>query len=170
MNTELVSRLRGFIVVFFIFFIVAGVLAESVFAAADNKALSLRVVRVVDGDTIWTEGGEKVRYIGIDTPERGEPFYEQARLKNLELVGGRLVEVVVCKDEPRDRYGRLLAWIYADGVDVAEEILRAGLARRLMIPPCGRINAGRYRAVERDARRRGVGLWGAGKKKTPEED
>ncbi len=172
MNTGLVSGLRRFVVAFFIFSIVAGALTGSVFAAtAENETLSLRVVRVVDGDTIWTEGGEQVRYIGIDTPETGESFYKEARLKNLELVGvGGVVEAVVCKDEPRDRYGRLLAWIYVDGVDVAGEILKAGLARRLMIPPCGRLKAGKYRAIERDARSRGVGIWDAGKKKPLKKD
>ncbi len=79
MNTGLVSGLRRFVVAFFIFSIVAGALTGSVFAAtAENETLSLRVVRVVDGDTIWTEGGEQVRYIGIDTPETGESFYKEA--------------------------------------------------------------------------------------------
>ncbi len=162
MNTRFFLRLRRFVVAFFIFLMAQVFLVESVFAAMQqSQARLLRVVRVVDGDTIWTEGGEQVRYIGIDTPERGESFYKEARLKNLEFVNvGVTVEVVVCRDEPRDRYGRLLAWVYVDGIDVAAEILRAGLGRRLVIPPCGLVKAQKYRAIERDAKSRGAGIWG----------
>ncbi len=162
MNISFVLGLRRFVVAFFIFLMVQACLSETVLASAQkSEALLLRVVRVVDGDTIWTKGGEQVRYIGIDTPERGEPLYKEARLKNLEFVAvGSVVEVVVCRDEPRDRYGRLLAWVYIDGLDVAAEILRAGLGRRLTIPPCGLVKAQKYKAIERDARRRGVGIWG----------
>ncbi len=170
MSTGLVLGLRRFVVAFFIFLMVQVFLVECVFAAMQPQARLLRVVRVVDGDTIWTEGGEQVRYIGIDTPERGEPYYEEARLKNLEFAAvGTVVEVVVCGDEPRDRYGRLLAWVYVDGVDVAAEILRAGLARRLIIPPCGLVKAQKYRSIERDARSRGVGIWWANSRKPPEQ-
>jgi len=170
MNIRFTLWLRRFVVAFFIFLVAQAYLGESVFAATQHsQARLLRVVRVVDGDTIWTEGGEQVRYIGIDTPERGESFYKEARLKNLEFVTvGVIVEVVVCRDEPRDRYGRLLAWVYVEGVDVAAEILRAGFGRRLVIPPCGLVKAQKYRAIERDAKSRGVGIWGISSQKSTE--
>src|SRR4030095_13208345 len=84
-----------------------------------------RVVRTVDGDTIHVQIGsgiEKVRYIGIDTPEvhhptRGEePGGRAATEMNRRLVGNRAVRL-----EPdvqmRDRYGRLLAYVWGTGAD-----------------------------------------------------
>ena len=61
-----------------------------------------RVVRVIDGDTVEIEGGEKVRYIGIDAPESGGCFFEEATAKNREMVEGK--EVKLEKDvSERDR-------------------------------------------------------------------
>lgn len=157
--------LRRFGVAFFSFLMLMVILPHGVSAAtAEGETTLMRVVRVVDGDTIWVEGGEKIRYVGVDTPEREQAFYREARSKNLELVGGSVVEVVVCRDEPRDRYGRLLAWIYVDGLDVGGELLKAGLARVLMIPPCGLLKAREYKALEKEAKRRELGVWGVNKK------
>ena len=71
-----------------------------------------KVAAVIDGDTIEIEGGQWVRYLGIDTPEIGQPFYEEARNKNKELVLGKNVRLDICKSEPKDKYGRLLAYVY----------------------------------------------------------
>lgn len=117
------------------------------------------VTWVVDGDTVKIRGGSKVRYIGIDTPERGEPFYREALRRNIELVKGRAVRLDFCEEEPTDRYGRLLAWVYADGELVNLTLVREGLARALIIPPCGLKHAGEIREAEREARRKGLGLW-----------
>lgn len=120
-----------------------------------------RVDWVIDGDTVVIRGGAKVRYIGLDTPERGEPFYGAARRRNISLVGGRTVRLEFCGPEPTDRYGRLLAWVYADGELVNLILLREGLARVLIIPPCGTDTgrAGELRAAERAAREDGIGIW-----------
>ena len=156
---------RRHVAAFFILLFAAGLFAGvDVSIGSEGETLTLRVKRVVDGDTIWAEGGEQIRYVGIDTPEREEAFYKEARQKNLELLEGGVVEAVVCKDEPRDKYGRLLAWVYVDGIDISAEILKAGLARVLVIPPCGLLKAGKYRALERGAKSMGLGIWGEGKK------
>jgi micrococcal nuclease len=129
-----------------------------------------RVVRVVDGDTILVarDGGtDRVRYIGIDTPETVKPgtpvqcFGHRASAENDRLVSGRAVRLVV-GEEPRDRYGRLLAYVYraADGRFVNEELVRDGYARTLTIPPNDRY-AGRFAALQDAAREAGRGLWGA---------
>jgi micrococcal nuclease len=164
MNIKVLPRSRHFVAAFLILLIMMVVSGRVAFAAGTEETLALRVTRVVDGDTIWADGGEQIRYVGFDTPERDEPFYEEARQKNKDLVGGKVVEVVVCKDEPRDRYGRLLAWVYIDGIDVGAEILKAGLARLLIIPPCGLVKAAKYRALEREAKRLGKGIWGNAEK------
>ena len=115
---------------------------------------------VIDGDTIAIPGGDTVRYLGIDTPERGEPFYREAKYRNRSFVKGKKVTLVFCDKERLDKYGRLLAWVYADGVFVNEALLKEGLARKLLIPPCGTVFADEFKAAEASARSQGLGIWG----------
>jgi micrococcal nuclease len=129
-----------------------------------------RVVRVVDGDTILVSAGgreERVRYIGVDTPESVKPgtpvqcFAKRASAYNKRLVAGRTVRLV--QDvEARDRYGRLLAYVYRepDGLFVNAELARGGYARTLTIPP-NVAYAARFRALAAEARDAGRGLWRA---------
>jgi micrococcal nuclease len=120
-------------------------------------------VRVADGDTVRVriDGGreERVRYIGIDTPEvtSGECFADEATAFNERLVAGREVRLELGAEE-RDRYGRLLAYVYAEDVLVNAELLRKGYAQPLTVPPNVRF-AGRFKRLARDARREGRGLW-----------
>lgn len=127
------------------------------------------VTRVVDGDTIhvWTGGrDEAVRYIGIDTPESVKPntpvqcFAKAASAQNERLVSGRRVRLVY-DAEQRDRYGRLLAYVYTKtnpAVFVNASLVRNGYARTLTIPPNVRF-AERFAALARSAREHGRGLW-----------
>ncbi len=118
------------------------------------------VVAVIDGDTIEIEGGQRVRYLGIDTPETGQPFYEEARNKNKEFVLGKNVRLEVCKSEPTDKYGRLLAYVYINQTMVNRELLISGYARILIIPPCGVEKAEEFRQYQKGAMEKKVGLWG----------
>src|SRR5882724_8159326 len=129
------------------------------------------VVRTVDGDTVWVRlagGVEKVRYIGIDTPEvhhptRGEePGGRAATEINRGLVGERPVRL-----EPdvqlRDRHGRLLAYVWvkrANGVEVMAnaELDRLGYAQVMTIPPNVR-HAEMFRKLAAEARENHRGLW-----------
>ncbi|MEA2246239.1 MAG: micrococcal nuclease [Solirubrobacteraceae bacterium] len=129
-----------------------------------------RVVRVVDGDTIRVRIGsreERVRYIGVDTPESKRPgtplqcFAVRAAEENERLVGGERVRLV--RDvQDRDRFGRLLAYVYRvrDGVFVNAALVRGGFARPLRISPDVRF-AARFAALAAEARRAGRGLWNA---------
>jgi micrococcal nuclease len=117
------------------------------------------VEKVIDGDTIEIDGGERVRYIGVDAPELGEPLYEEARDFQKKMVLGSYVRIEVCKQEPRDGYGRTLAFVRKGNVDVGEQLLRYGYARTLFIGRCGRTVAGRYRKIERGAFLVGLGVW-----------
>ena len=121
---------------------------------------SVYIEWVIDGDTVVARGGEKIRYAGIDTPEKGEPYYEEAKKRNMELVLKRTVRLEICRENPRDPYGRLLAWLYVDGLSVEETLLREGLARVMTIPPCGLVKAERYRDIEKRAKASGIGIWG----------
>jgi micrococcal nuclease len=136
-----------------------------------RESVAATVVRVVDGDTIRVRiaGGalEAVRYIGIDTPESVKPdtpvecFAKAAAAFNERLVGGRQVTLVF-DVEPRDRFGRLLAYVYRrpDGLFVNSELVRRGYARPLTIPPDVR-HAARFRQLADQARRAARGLWAA---------
>jgi micrococcal nuclease len=124
-------------------------------------ALSGRVVAVSDGDTIRVriDGGreERVRYIGVDTPETAECFSARASAFNARLVADR--EVRLERDaEERDRYGRMLAYVYVDDTFVNAELVRRGYAQPLTVPPNVR-HAERFSRLARDARRAGSGLW-----------
>ena len=125
------------------------------------------VARVVDGDTVVLRGGERVRYIGVDTPESVKPgtpvqcYAKAASRANDRLVEGRRVRLRY-DDEREDRYGRTLAYVYraGDGLFVNAELVRRGYARVLTIPPDD-AHASRFRRLATRARRAGRGLWGA---------
>jgi micrococcal nuclease len=135
------------------------------------QKLTGTVVRTVDGDTVHVrlaDRVEKVRYIGIDTPEvhhpkRGEePGGRAATEINRRLVGDRAVRL-----EPdvqlRDRHGRLLAYVWvkrADGVEVMvnAEMVRLGYAQVMTIPPNVR-HAEMFRKLAAEARENHRGLW-----------
>lgn len=124
------------------------------------------VTRVVDGDTIYVAIGnqiEAVRYIGINTPETHHPTRgrerggEAAREINRQLVDGRQVRLVL-DVQHRDRYGRLLAYVYVGDRFVNAELVHHGHAAAATYPPNVRY-ADYFRSLERGARERSVGLW-----------
>lgn len=85
------------------------------------------VARVIDGDTVELANGDRVRVIGIDTPERGECNFGPATSRMRKLVEGKQVRVV-SPDNERDRYGRLLAYLDVDNMDAGLRLIKAGLA------------------------------------------
>ncbi|MGQ9474147.1 MAG: thermonuclease family protein [Candidatus Caldatribacteriaceae bacterium] len=121
------------------------------------------VIRVLDGDTIELAGKEKVRYIGVDAPELGhsqkeaEYYAQEAYRINRELVEGKKVTLEF-DVQKRDRYGRMLAYVYVDGLMVNEWLVANGYARVATFPPNVKY-ADRFRQLEREARRKGFGLW-----------
>lgn len=135
-------------------------------ATAEPTAPEATVVRVVDGDTIHARIGtrvEKVRYIGVNTPElhhptRGEePGGREALDLNRELVHGKLVRLELDVQE-RDRYGRLLAYVWIGDLMVNAELLRRGFAQVMTVPPNVRYQA-LFLGLQRDAREARRGLW-----------
>ncbi len=73
------------------------------------------VARVIDGDTCVLENEERVRYLGINAPEEGDPYFEEATQANSDLVAGKVVRLEP-QDPSRDTQGRLLAYVFLDGV------------------------------------------------------
>lgn len=121
------------------------------------------VTKVIDGDTIEIEGGKRVRYIGIDTPETEDPrrkvqcFGQEAYQKNKELVEGK--EVRLEKDvSEKDKYGRLLRYVYIGDVFVNDYLVREGYARASSFPPDVKYQE-QFRQAEKEAREQNRGLW-----------
>jgi micrococcal nuclease len=115
----------------------------------EPEARSGRVAHVVDGDTLDV-GRERIRVLGIDTPERGECGYAPASRATAELVLGRVIQLEADETQAaRDRFGRTLAYVrLPDGRDLGEVLLRRGLARTLVVGrPFARVEA--YREAER---------------------
>ena len=138
-------------------------------AGRSGETVRAEVEEVVDGDTIDVLlDGESipVRYIGIDTPEAGfsgdgpEPFSRRATERNRRLVEGRTVRLLI-GEEPFDRYDRLLAYVFVGDRMVNAELVEAGLAETLTIPPNDRF-ADRFARLEERARAAGLGIWRTG--------
>jgi micrococcal nuclease len=136
--------------------------------AAPAVATTLRasVVRVVDGDTIEVRLGdrlESVRYIGVNTPEvrhpkRGEePGGREATAVNRQLVAGKQVRLEL-DVQARDRYGRMLAYVWIGDVMINAELVRLGYAQVMTVPPNVRHQA-LFLKLQRDARDARRGLW-----------
>jgi micrococcal nuclease len=141
---------------------------SSATAGGRDREASTVVERIVDGDTLWVEGRERVRLIGIDTPETQHPsegvecFGRKASafLRALVPVG---TEVRLAYDvERRDQYGRTLAYLYraSDDLFVNAEMVRAGYAQAYTVPP-NVAHVDELVALQADAREAGRGLWGA---------
>ncbi len=135
-----------------------------------NNLITATVAKVVDGDTIELTTGEKVRYIGIDTPETKHPkkrvecFGREAAQKNKALVEGKTV--LLEKDvSDTDRYGRLLRYIYLpnpenslEAIFVNEYLVEQGYAYLLTYPPDLKYND-IIRHAQTQARNQRLGLW-----------
>jgi endonuclease YncB( thermonuclease family) len=132
------------------------VVALALVAAAPHAVLEARVVKVVDGDTLTVRSGRgdplKVRLLAIDTPERDQPYAREARQALVRLVSGREVRL---ETHGADDYGRLLARVFVDDLDVNAELVRRGAAwvfRKYS-------DDAALLALEREARAEKRGLW-----------
>lgn len=116
---------------------------------------------VYDGDTIEVSVDGRtydLRYIGVDTPERGEYFYEEAFDFNMDLVRGETV-ILVRDVSETDQYGRLLRYVYLpDGTFVNAEMISNGMARLVTFPP-DVAQTDNFKALQEDARENGRGMW-----------
>jgi micrococcal nuclease len=120
----------------------------------------------VDGDTIHVDVAgrvEKVRYIGVNTPETNHPRKRQERgglaaaALNRDLVSGRRVRLEL-DTQARDRHGRLLAYVWVADTMVNAELVRRGYAQVMTVPPNVR-HQSLFLKLQREARAAGRGLW-----------
>lgn len=134
-----------------------------------SNRFTVQVTRVVDGDTlhILMNGRDQVvRLLLIDTPETHkphtlvQPFGPEAEAFTRQLVEEKRVEIE--RDiggDSRDRYGRLLYYVYVDGKSLQEELLIRGLARVAYVFPPNIRYLDRYREIEVLAKQHRVGIW-----------
>jgi micrococcal nuclease len=123
----------------------------------------VRVKHVVDGDTLLLNNGERVRLIGVDTPETKHPqkpvehFGEEAYRFTQRMVEGKDVRLEYDQTR-RDRYGRILAYVFLmDGTFVNAEIIRQGYGFVYTKYPFKYLDE--FRGYEKEARETGRGLW-----------
>lgn len=125
---------------------------------------TVKVVTVVDGDTIVISGGEKVRYAGLNTPETHHPDKlpeycgREASEANRRLVAGKTVRLEY-DERQRDKYGRLLAYVYVDGLFVNAELIRQGYAQVSTYKDTQRHHK-EFERLQRQAIAARRGLWG----------
>jgi len=120
-----------------------------------------KVNKVIDGDTIVLESGEVVRYIGIDTPETNESnndcFAQEAWDINRELVEGK--EIKLKKDiSDKDKYGRLLRYVWVDDIFVNEYLIKEGYALSAKYSPDTKYTE-QFDNFEEQAEENNLGLW-----------
>ncbi len=124
------------------------------------------VAHVVDGDTIRLKNGQLVRYLGIDAPEinhqtgKAEPFAYASRQFNERHVNGKRVRLVAASS-PKDRYGRLLAFVFdTHGRMINRLLILNGLAYYypLTAPEVHSVSI-KLLAAQRHAMDRGIGIW-----------
>lgn len=117
------------------------------------------VTRVVDGDTVVLKNGQKVRYVGIDTPEHDECYFDAATIANRNLVLNKKVKLVKDVSET-DKYGRLLRYVYVGKTFVNRYLVRQGLAQVATYPPdVAYVDI--FRQAQSEARNYNRGFWGA---------
>ena len=127
--------------------------------------IQYEVIRVIDGDTVELKNGERLRYNDIDTPETVHPnkpvecYGPQASSKNKELVEGEIIFVEL-GNPAKDRYGRLLGYVYIDDLFVNAELVRGGYAEVNSYGNPGS-KLSNLLDIEKNAKESMKGLWGA---------
>lgn len=162
---------------FWIGLLAALVVAWQLWSAGDPVApvpppgTTVVVRRAVDGDTLLLEDGQRVRLLGVDTPETKregtpvQPWGPEAHEFTARLVEGHPVRLEFDR-ERTDKYGRVLAYVYRDEVLLNEELLREGLGRALLQHPYSEAMKRRFRQAEADARQHHRGIWSSETKPT----
>lgn len=158
------SKWTPFVFIALTTFYVSFVNAES--CTVEQFDETVKVSHVYDGDTIKLADGRKLRFIGINTPERGrdgnkdQPFYLAAKnqLQKIIHTNNKQLKIVTGK-EKYDRYKRLLAHVFTyDGQNISTILLKKGLGFSIAVPPNIRfLNC--YKNAEIEAQNKKKGLW-----------
>lgn len=149
----------------------SGVVGESLLANEEiRKSPTYKVLRVVDGDTIhinYNGKDEKIRFIGLDTPETKDPrkpiqcFGREATAKMTEFAENKNVRLEFDKTQgERDKYGRILAFVYnEDNKNLAYEMIRQGYGNEYTYNSNPYKYQNEFKEAARKAREENKGLW-----------
>ncbi|MFJ8261748.1 thermonuclease family protein [Rummeliibacillus sp. NPDC094406] len=154
----------------FVFLVLAGCkIGQTSKSTKDNNRASVEVVSIMDGDTIKVKyKGEtkKVRYLLVDAPEMyhkkiGEqPFGREAQARNREILNNaKDVSLEFDVGGKEDKYGRLLAYVFADGKSVQEQLIREGLVRVGYIYKPNTKYVDKYEKIQEEAKKDKKGIW-----------
>jgi micrococcal nuclease len=133
-----------------------------------TKFEKFKLIRVVDGDTIkidYNGSDESVRFLLIDTPEtshptlKEQPFGQEAKDKTLEILEGSEYVYIEWDVSYRDKYKRLLGYVYTeDGLNIQEELLKVGLTRVGYVYDSTK-HLDRYYELQKEAQEKKLGIW-----------
>ncbi len=119
---------------------------------------------VVDGDTLTLVGGTKIRLLLVDTPEttqgKNDCYGQEAKAFTVSQVAGKTIELVYDEASCTDRFGRTLAYVKADGVELNAELAKRGLACFLFVKPGGEARQEEFATYEAEAKTNRTGMWG----------
>jgi micrococcal nuclease len=148
--------------------LILGIVLLTFVTATTAAAEQAKVSSIVDGDTIKVKLGKKtetIRIIGIDTPETVDPrkpvqcFGKEASAKMKSLIAGKTVTLERNPAEDRDKYRRLLRYVWLDGQDIGAKMIQDGYAFSYKKYPHPRLET--YNKLEQEAREALRGLWGS---------
>lgn len=125
--------------------------------ARKSRSYGALIDVVHSGHAAKAKSGERINYAGIRAPYPNEPFYNEARERNVELVESEMVRLRFDEEE-RDRKGRLFAYVFVQGEFVNEILVAEGLAYVRVTPKANRY-AERLLAAQAEARKARLGIW-----------
>lgn len=147
----------------FIVLIAVAVLSVAIFSYfllnknLENNKTTVTVAKVIDGDTVELANGKRVRLIGIDSPEQGQYYYNEAKDRLKELVEGKNV-ILEYDVSNTDKNGRLLRYIFVDDFFVDLELVKEGYANVYIVSPDIKYSSQLLEA-ENFAKESGLGIW-----------
>ncbi|MEK5071698.1 thermonuclease family protein [Sporosarcina sp. FSL K6-1508] len=140
--------------------------ANKIETGGTTEQIPVELISVIDGDTIKIRYDNKVinvRYLLLDTPEvtngKNQPFGIEAKIRNKELLKSGVVSIEFDVGERMDKYGRLLAYVYIDKVNIGEILVMEGLARIAYITPPNTRYLETYEKAQDEAKNAGRGIW-----------
>ncbi len=120
---------------------------------------------VVDGDTFDLESEVRIRVLLADAPEttsgKHDCYGEEAKRYTVGLISGKTVALSYDESACTDKYGRTLAYVKIDGVELNAELVKRGLACELFIPPAGTSRSEEFATYQSEAQTDRTGMWGA---------
>ena len=116
------------------------------------------VGRIIDGDTFETEDGERIRMLGIDTPERGDEYFDEATEHLTSLIAGKSVTLIPDNiSDDIDVFGRSLRYVFLDSLDIDKQMILDGWSGAYTKYAFDKQDE--YIEAEKIAKSKNIGIW-----------